>query len=96
MDYILEPPNTKDTNNDSLLVLCVDVSGSMCVTSQVPKLQSEWKKIQDKKKVVQSTTATEGLEPGINTSNQLLPGETAGAMYLSRLVSSHISITNND
>nr|CAB3262650.1 uncharacterized protein LOC100181368 [Phallusia mammillata] len=33
--YVLQPPMQTLGNNDSLVVLCIDTSGSMCVTSKV-------------------------------------------------------------
>jgi hypothetical protein len=46
VDFVLAPPaENNEAANDSLVVYCVDVSGSMCVTTEVPALQGEWKKL---------------------------------------------------
>jgi hypothetical protein len=46
MEYMLAPPPHNDqAENDEIVVYCVDVSGSMCVTTEVPALQGEWKKL---------------------------------------------------
>jgi hypothetical protein len=46
MEYMLSPPPQNDNvENDELVIYCVDVSGSMCVTTEVPALQGEWKKL---------------------------------------------------
>ena len=36
--YVLSPPTKTSTLDDSLVVFCIDVSGSMCVTSEVSYL----------------------------------------------------------
>eukprot|EP01117_Protostelium_nocturnum_P000157 TRINITY_DN1022_c0_g1_i1.p1 TRINITY_DN1022_c0_g1~~TRINITY_DN1022_c0_g1_i1.p1 ORF type:complete len:846 (-),score=320.97 TRINITY_DN1022_c0_g1_i1:76-2496(-) len=35
-EYMLEPPKSDEEREQGLLIFCVDVSGSMCVTSEVP------------------------------------------------------------
>ena len=38
-DYVLEPPTQPDAKheaNTELVVFCIDISGSMCVTTEVP------------------------------------------------------------
>jgi len=47
-DYILEPPENPESNNAGLVILCIYTSGSMCVTDELPAIQSEWKNIQSK------------------------------------------------
>jgi predicted metal-dependent peptidase len=42
LDYMLEPGKQHDDNDTSLVVFCVDISGSMCVTSEIDQLMSEW------------------------------------------------------
>jgi hypothetical protein len=40
LEYLLEPPAAKEHKEDNeLVVFCVDVSGSMCVTAEIPALQ---------------------------------------------------------
>lgn len=47
-EYMLAPPPEIDANqHDELVIYCVDVSGSMCVTTEVPALQGEWKKLRN-------------------------------------------------
>ena len=43
-DYLLEPAMNED-DDKGMVVFCIDVSGSMCVSTEVPALQSEWKKL---------------------------------------------------
>lgn len=38
VEYILAPPPA-EAFEDTLIVFCVDVSGSMCVTTEVPEIQ---------------------------------------------------------
>ena len=46
MEFMLAPPPQVNAEGDQgLIVYCVDVSGSMCVTTEVPALQDEWKKL---------------------------------------------------
>ncbi|KAH3761859.1 Ras subfamily protein [Pelomyxa schiedti] len=44
VDFILAPPPA-DAMADSLVVFLIDVSGSMCVTTEVPEIQAEWQKL---------------------------------------------------
>jgi len=45
-DYLLSPPPTgTDSKEKPALILCLDCSGSMCVTAPIPALQAEWKKL---------------------------------------------------
>ena len=43
-DYLLEPAMSEE-EDEGMVVFCIDVSGSMCVSTEVPALQSEWKKL---------------------------------------------------
>eukprot|EP01133_Synstelium_polycarpum_P002265 gene2265-2567_t len=47
VEYILSAPTVGlDANKDeSIIVYCIDVSGSMGITTEVPALQSEWKSL---------------------------------------------------
>jgi hypothetical protein len=47
-DYLLQPANSLHKNEDEMVIFCVDVSGSMCVSTEVPALLCEWKKIREK------------------------------------------------
>jgi hypothetical protein len=47
-DYMVSPPAQPQKDaaaDDSLVVFCIDVSGSMCVTEEVPALQAEWMRV---------------------------------------------------
>ncbi|KAH3765380.1 Ras GTPase [Pelomyxa schiedti] len=61
VDYILAPPPA-DVMFESVIVFCIDVSGSMCVTTEVPNLQAEWQKLRmgDKKTGGKPTGAATG------------------------------------
>eukprot|EP00029_Vermamoeba_vermiformis_P010704 TRINITY_DN5695_c0_g1_i1.p1 TRINITY_DN5695_c0_g1~~TRINITY_DN5695_c0_g1_i1.p1 ORF type:complete len:955 (-),score=344.55 TRINITY_DN5695_c0_g1_i1:76-2700(-) len=96
VDYLIEVPSEeqKKLNEHGLLVLCVDISGSMCVTEPLPPSMNEWKKLQtknnpnaDKKKGKAYKMSIVGAEDGenIHEGNQYLPGEKRGALYVSRL-----------
>jgi len=60
----------------------------MSVTSDVPKSQMEWLKLQSKNKssskVSTSVKNVDGME-GVNKGNQFLPGEKRDVMYVSRM-----------
>jgi hypothetical protein len=50
VDFILEPPQNvtvDDATESGMVIFCVDISGSMCLTTQVPALQAEWKAVRD-------------------------------------------------
>ncbi|KAF2075991.1 hypothetical protein CYY_002698 [Polysphondylium violaceum] len=44
IEYILSTPlsDVNMTKEDSIIVYCIDISGSMGITTEVPSLQSEW------------------------------------------------------
>ena len=51
-DYILEPAQAAEqssrvSHSNKLIIYCIDVSGSMGVTMQLPQLQSEWKRLRE-------------------------------------------------
>lgn len=48
VDFVLAPPPSSNVEtHDNLVVYCVDASGSMCVTTEVPALLEEWKKLRE-------------------------------------------------
>ena len=68
-DYIITPPTIAPADadipastNTDLVVYCVDVSGSMGVTTAVPSLQAEWKRLRDKDIASPSTSYISRLE----------------------------------
>ncbi|EGG24575.1 type A von Willebrand factor domain-containing protein [Cavenderia fasciculata] len=52
VEYILSTPATaaeaKGSREESIIVYCIDVSGSMGITSEIPSLQTEWKNLRAK------------------------------------------------
>ncbi len=44
VEYMLAPPSEID-DSEEMVIFCVDISGSMCVSTEVPALQSEWKNL---------------------------------------------------
>ncbi|KAM9965776.1 hypothetical protein ACTFIR_005950 [Dictyostelium discoideum] len=47
VEYVLSSPSTSSTTDgskreESIIIYCIDVSGSMGITTEVPSLQSEW------------------------------------------------------
>lgn len=36
IDYMLAPPTASSNDEEGLIIFCVDISGSMCVTSEIP------------------------------------------------------------
>jgi len=80
VDYLLTPPEEIKEEN-SLVILCVDTSGSMCVTQEVPSTHVEWKKLKmergDKKsdKNYKAVFVEAGIKEGISKDNQYLPRE---------------------
>eukprot|EP01113_Clastostelium_recurvatum_P035404 TRINITY_DN4934_c0_g1_i4.p1 TRINITY_DN4934_c0_g1~~TRINITY_DN4934_c0_g1_i4.p1 ORF type:complete len:930 (-),score=159.59 TRINITY_DN4934_c0_g1_i4:32-2821(-) len=51
VEYLITPPPVAEGgvagDTDNLVVYCIDISGSMCVTTEVPALQNEWKKLRN-------------------------------------------------
>ncbi|KAL6071496.1 Ras GTPase [Balamuthia mandrillaris] len=89
VDYMLAPPSL-DKGEDGLVVICVDISGSMCVSTEVPALQGEWKNMRNK---AASRERRNSLKEGMpkndlfdtGGASQYLPGEKRNTSYISRL-----------
>jgi len=43
VEYIIEAVEKKESLDEQLVVICLDLSGSMCVTHEIPELQSKWR-----------------------------------------------------
>ncbi|KJE95673.1 ras-like protein 2 [Capsaspora owczarzaki ATCC 30864] len=86
VDYILESvaPSMSQSQDTSLVVYCLDISGSMCVTTELPRLQSEWR----------AARTTTGSDAPVS-ADQYLPGETRGAKYMSRLQCIQEAVSRN-
>jgi hypothetical protein len=72
-EYMLTPAPSSGGGENGVIVFCMDISGSMCVTSEVPSLQAEWKSLRQQKN-------KEAPPP-----DQFLPGENRNVEYISRL-----------
>ena len=94
-EYMLESPPEKEkesfSDNNGVLIFCIDISGSMCVTTEVPALQAEWKKLRNEKKSSSSLASKNrrNIIPndieGDIPYDQYIPGENRNAEYISRL-----------
>jgi hypothetical protein len=72
----------QDERDESLVVFCVDVSGSMCVTSEIDQLMSEWAQLRGTLQGA-APVADAALNP--EGASQRLPNQKANAQYISRL-----------
>lgn len=75
LDYLLEPSKEiSESEKEELIIFCIDISGSMCVTTEV---SGNWKLKGDKTSKLMS----------LNTENtsQLLPRQRRDVTYVSRL-----------
>lgn len=80
MDYITSPaPVVESSENYSNVVFCIDVSGSMCVTSE---LNSKINLRGLKKRQERNRQIFEGHE---DFGDQFLPGQSRGVSFVSRL-----------
>jgi hypothetical protein len=76
VDYILEPPIVNKVGDDeSIVVFCIDTSGSMCSTSEVSSSQFKMKK-----KAVPNE-----FSQFMDGSDQYFPGQRKDVVYVSRL-----------
>ena len=82
-EYVLEPPRN-DSEDEGLIVLCFDISGSMCVTSTLPELQAEWLLAKRKVEVPRQQHRLFS-HSSKKRRDQLLPGESSTTVYLSRI-----------
>mmetsp|Transcript_14797 Transcript_14797/g.16430 ORF Transcript_14797/g.16430 Transcript_14797/m.16430 type:complete len:851 (-) Transcript_14797:59-2611(-) len=83
MDYMLKPAPIKKRQDDKTVIFVVDTSGSMCVTSEIPKgfglfqlNTKDGRKVKSKKDM--SSLNTEG-------ASQYAPGEKRDVQYVSRM-----------
>jgi hypothetical protein len=77
IDYLIEaPPAESKGDGEEIIVYCIDISGSMCCTSEAP---AGFK--------LKSAGSLSDLNKQFNDdhSNQLLPSERRGVSYVSRL-----------
>lgn len=86
LDYVLAPPEPKK-KDDSLVVFVIDVSGSMAVTSEIPKgfglFQLNTKEGRmSKAKKDKTKSALEGFDA---EGDQYLPGQRRDVQYVSRM-----------
>jgi len=80
-DYTLVPaPTVDDSENYSNIVFCVDVSGSMCVTSELPS-KLNLKGLQKREERVRKIRQQQEEDIG----DQYLPGQKRGGTFVSRL-----------
>ena len=87
VDYLLEPGQSQEeSEDDGLVIFLVDVSGSMCVTSEVEELQSAWADLRSNfESGQQQSNANARSELNPDGANQFLPGQKRNVQYLSRL-----------
>ena len=82
LDYLIEPAADSGASKSELVVFCVDISGSMCVTSEVEELQATWAELRgDGNPNGNNNNAALNAEG----ADQRLPGQRRGASYISRL-----------
>jgi hypothetical protein len=86
VDYLVEPGQEGGAGSEStsLVVFAVDISGSMCVTSEVEELQAAWAELRanfDENPQQQQNNAN--LNP--DNADQYMPGQRRNASYISRL-----------
>lgn len=85
VDYLVEPGMMEqDASADSsLVVFAVDISGSMCVTSEVEELQAAWAELRGNVDNRNNNHDNAALNP--EGADQWMRGERRGATYISRL-----------
>lgn len=79
-EYMLEPPAGEES--DGVMIFCIDISGSMCVTTEVPALLSEWKNLRKAQSNREQPPA-----------DQYMPGENRNVEYISRLQCMQTAVT---
>eukprot|EP01129_Flabellula_baltica_P001573 TRINITY_DN1152_c0_g1_i1.p1 TRINITY_DN1152_c0_g1~~TRINITY_DN1152_c0_g1_i1.p1 ORF type:complete len:544 (+),score=97.47 TRINITY_DN1152_c0_g1_i1:63-1694(+) len=90
VDYLISgtPQELLRVYDKSLIIFCIDTSGSMCVTSEIPK--SLYQKSIFKSKMKE--TDSESILGTGDAQVQYLPNENRNVMYVSRLDSVKVSI----
>ena len=80
-EFLLEGKNENNDGDEGVVIFCIDISGSMGVTTPVPDLQGVWKNLRNNnnnnKKIPNELQA--------DNNNQYLPGENRNTQYISRL-----------
>jgi len=80
IDYVLEPPKQVDEDDDSSnIIFCIDISGSMCVTTEVND-RLQLKGVNKREQRNQAISAQ--IE---DLGDQFLPGQRRGVTMVSRL-----------
>ncbi|XP_078665368.1 circularly permutated Ras protein 1-like [Branchiostoma floridae x Branchiostoma belcheri] len=75
-----------------VVVLCVDVSGSMGVTTKVPQLQAEWKAMRDKKAGKEYVTRLECMTAAIARHLERLELDTPDRQVAIATFQSHVQL----
>lgn len=81
IDYLLVPPVEKKGESDDIIVFCIDVSGSMCCTSEI----TGDIKIKADSSLHQSLSTFIDANRGGGYAEQFLPNENRDVTYVSRL-----------
>lgn len=100
LEYVLEFPEKAESNEDEqLITICLDLSGSMCVSNEIPSLQSAWRSVRqkygDKEELMNESSQysnaqkdkkmlEEALGDAIDMESQWMDGEE-GNQYITRL-----------
>eukprot|EP00058_Branchiostoma_floridae_P002521 XP_002588009.1 hypothetical protein BRAFLDRAFT_125403 [Branchiostoma floridae] len=103
VEYVLAPADTPtdDPSGASpgvipgaqgVVVLCVDVSGSMGVTTRVPQLQAEWKAMRDKKAGKEYVTRLECMTAAIARHLERLELDTPDRQVAIVTFQSHVQL----
>ncbi|XP_066269460.1 circularly permutated Ras protein 1-like isoform X1 [Branchiostoma lanceolatum] len=102
-EYVLAPADTctndlsgagsgASPETQGVVVLCVDVSGSMGVTTKVPQLQAEWKAMRDKKAGKEYVTRLECMTAAIARHLERLELDTPNRQVAIVTFQSHVQL----
>eukprot|EP00004_Rigifila_ramosa_P009670 TRINITY_DN212_c0_g1_i1.p1 TRINITY_DN212_c0_g1~~TRINITY_DN212_c0_g1_i1.p1 ORF type:complete len:828 (-),score=192.76 TRINITY_DN212_c0_g1_i1:88-2550(-) len=103
IDYILSPPtvtgtaSTPASTDTSIVVLCVDISGSMSVTTALPELQDQWARLRGRVNTTQSErfiTRLQCVQQALETQLQRMqiqhPGKRVALITFNRDVTIYL------
>jgi len=107
IEYLVEQAHEAADSEEQLVIFCMDLSGSMCLSHEIPPLLSQWREMRqryaDKEELAseenqysnlmkQKRMLEEALGDSIDMASQRLNGEDSGTQYITRLECMQVAV----
>jgi len=108
--YILNPPIVSDDSCHKLVIFCIDLSGSMCVSHEIPEILSEWRRLREiyadeedkamdvhqfRRGLEDDRKMIEGILGDEDIGEQRIRGEKKDVQYINRLECMEAAVEEN-